>query len=56
MKVKIEKVDNPSQLNIESVEIHNDIILALNFTPMVDTFMKYVSRIIIKKIKQKMSY
>ena len=24
MKIKIEKVDNPSQLNIESVEVHND--------------------------------
>ena len=24
MKNKIEKEDNPSQLNIESVEVHND--------------------------------
>ena len=24
MKIKIEKIDNPSQLNIESVEVHND--------------------------------
>ena len=23
MKIKIEKIDNPSQLNIESVEVHN---------------------------------
>jgi len=31
MKVKIEKLDNPSQLNIESVAIHNDNNFSLKF-------------------------
>jgi len=34
MKVKIEKVDNPSQLNIESVSIQNDN----NFSFKIYTF------------------
>ena len=31
MKVKIEKVDNSLQLNIESVEIHNDNNFSFKF-------------------------
>ena len=31
MKVKVEKVYNPSQLNIESVEVHNDNNFSFNF-------------------------
>ena len=31
MKVKVEKIDNPSQLNIESVEIHNDNNFSFKF-------------------------
>ena len=31
MKVKIEKVDNPSQLNIESAEVHNDNNFSFKF-------------------------
>ena len=42
MKVKVKQIDNPSELNIESVEVHMITILALNFIPMVDTFMKLI--------------
>ena len=31
MKVKVEKIDNPSQLNIESVEVHNDNNFSFKF-------------------------
>ena len=31
MKIKIEKIDNPSQLNIESVEVHNDNNFSFKF-------------------------
>ena len=31
MKVKVEKIDNPSELNIESVEVHNDNNFSFKF-------------------------
>ena len=31
MKVKLEKIENPSQLNIDSVEVHNDNNFSFKF-------------------------
>ena len=43
MKVKVEKIDNPSQLNIESVEVHNDN----NFSFKFYTYGGYIDKVII---------
>ena len=44
MKVEVEKVDNPSQLNSESAVIHND-----NFpSPILRKNKNYLSKIKIK--------
>ena len=41
MKVKVEKIDNPSELNIESVEIRNDI----NFSYKFYTYGGYIHEV-----------
>ena len=48
MKVKVEKIDNPSQLNIESVEVHNDN----NFSFKFYTYGGYIHEVNIPYLHQ----
>ena len=48
MKVKVEKIDNPSQLNIESVEVHNDN----NFSFKFYTYGGYIHEVNIPMMNQ----
>jgi len=48
MKIKREKVDNPTQLNIESIEIHNDN----NFSFKFYTYGGYIHEVKIPINKQ----